>query len=244
MPMMQRLALSWSGGKDSALALLALRQEHGLEPDALLTTVTERYERVSIHGVRRALVERQAAALGLSVAEVSIPPGCSNSLYETRLAQALASQLGDVEAVAFGDLFLSDVRAYREERLAEAGKRGVFPLWGRDTSDLARAFVAAGFEAVVVSLDPRHLDVSFAGRPFDERFLDDLPADVDPCGENGEFHTFVHAGPIFNERIDCEVGELSLREGFAFCDVRPTSRPKIGPGGEPEEGQRPAVQLI
>lgn len=220
-PSIQQLALSWSGGKDSSLALLALRAELGLEPRALITTVTDEYRRVSMHGVRRALIERQADALELPLVEVAIPPGCSNELYDARMAQALASPaLEGVEAVAFGDLFLEDIRAYREERLEAAGMRGVFPLWGRDTSKLARTFVAQGFEAIVVCVDPRKLDPSFAGRRYDDAMLDDLPPVVDPCGENGEFHTFVHAGPIFGREIECELGEVALRDGFAFCDLR------------------------
>ena len=230
---MGRLALSWSGGKDSALALWALREEQGAEPGALITTVTEGYGRVSMHGVRRSLVERQAAALGLPLVEVGIPPRCPNDVYEARMAQALASTaLAGVEAVAFGDLFLEDIRAYREERLAGAGKRALFPLWGRDTGKLARTFLARGFEAILVCVDPRRLDASFAGRRYDERLLAELPPEVDPCGENGEFHTFVHAGPIFAERIECEVGEVTVREGFCFCDVRPGSPSqsrRIGP---------------
>ena len=215
------LALSWSGGKDSALALWALSAEHAIEPRALVTTVTEEYARVSMHGVRRELVERQAAAAGLPLVEVRIPPRCPNDVYEGRMEQALASsQLRGVEAVAFGDLFLEDIRAYREERLAAAGKRAVFPIWGRDTSELGLSFVAAGFEAFLVCVDPRQLDASFAGRSYDEALLGDLPEGVDPCGENGEFHTFVHAGPIFGERVECEVGEVTMRDGFAFCDLR------------------------
>ncbi len=223
----KRLALSWSGGKDSALALSALRREEGIEPQALITTVTEGYARVSMHGVRRALLERQSEALGLPLVEVAIPPGCPNDVYEARMAQALASpDLEGVGRVAFGDLFLEDIRAYREERLAAAGKRAVFPLWGRDTARLARTFVSDGFEAVLVCVDPRQLDPSFAGRRYDERLLADLPPGVDPCGERGEFHTFVYAGPIFGHRIECEVGQVSLRDGFAFCELR-SARPSL-----------------
>jgi uncharacterized protein (TIGR00290 family) len=217
-----RVALSWSSGKDSALALWTLRAEQHVEPAALMTTITEDYERVSMHGVRRVLVERQAAALGLPLVEVAIPPGCSNELYEERFAAALQSgALRGCEAVAFGDLYLEDVRTYREQLLAASGKRGLFPLWQRDTSMLARRFVAAAFEAVVVSVDPGRLDPAFAGRRFDQRFLCELPRGVDHCGENGEFHTFVHAGPIFDVRIECEVGRVLRRDGFAFCDIRP-----------------------
>lgn len=220
---MGRLVLAWSGGKDSALALSELRGS-GTEPVALLTTVTEEYERVSMHGVRRVLLRAQAVAAGLPLVEVSIPARCSNEIYEERMARALAgAELEGVEEVAFGDLFLADVRAYREARLAAAGKRGVFPLWGRDTGELARRFISEGFEAHLVCVDPDQLDPSFAGRSFEEELLADLPEGVDPCGENGEFHTFVHAGPVFGARIPCEVGEVSVREGFVFCDVHPGS---------------------
>lgn len=215
------LALSWSGGKDSALALQAARGQ-GMEPDVLITTITDGYERISMHGVRRELLALQATLLGIPVVEVVIPPGCMNEVYEARMAQAFASEpLSGVDAVAFGDLFLEDVRAYREERLASTHKRGLFPLWGRNTTELAREFIAAGFQAVIVCLDPRALDPAFAGRAYDQSLLDELPANVDPCGENGEFHTFVHAGPIFARPIGCETGEIVERDGFVFCDLLP-----------------------
>jgi uncharacterized protein (TIGR00290 family) len=214
-----RSALSWSGGKDSALTLWILR-EQGVEPAALITTVTDQYDRISMHGVRRELLARQAAAAGIPLVEVRIPPACINDVYEQRMAEAFASPpLSDVEAVAFGDLFLEDVRAYREQRLTANDRRGLFPLWGRDTADLAREFIAAGFRARIVCLDPRALDASFAGRAYDEQLLAELPPNVDPCGENGEFHTFVHAGPIFSEPIPCTTGETVEREGFVFCDL-------------------------
>ena len=212
-------ALSWSGGKDSALALWALRREQ-LEPEALITTITDAYDRVSMHGVRRELLARQAEALGLPLVEVVIPPACGIEIYEARMAEAFAAApLSGIEAVAFGDLFLEDVRAYREERLAAAGKRGLFPLWGRDTAGLAREFIDAGFEARLVCVDPHVLDPSFAGRRYDERLLAELPPSVDPCGENGEFHTFVHVGPIFAAPIACKRGEVVERDGFVFCDL-------------------------
>ena len=216
-----RTALSWSGGKDSALTLWTLRSQ-GIEPEALITTVTDEYDRISMHGVRRELLARQADAAGIPLVEVRIPPACVNEVYEARMAKAFASPpLSGVEAVAFGDLFLEDVRAYRETRLTAAGKHGLFPLWGRDTGALAREFIAAGFQANIVCLDPRALDASFAGRAYDEQFLADLPADVDLCGENGEFHTFVHTGPILTEPIACSTGEVVERDGFVFCDVTP-----------------------
>ena len=219
-----RLALSWSGGKDSALALQALRAA-GREPAALLTTVTEGYERISMHGVRRELLALQAQAARIPLVEIRIPPLCSNDVYEARMAQALVeAPLRDVEEIAFGDLFLADVRAYREERLGRAGKRAVFPLWGRDTTALARAFVADGFGAILACVDPHRLERSFAGRSFDDALLAALPTDVDPCGENGEFHTFVHAGPVFDTPIDVERGEVVERDGFVFCELGATAR--------------------
>jgi uncharacterized protein (TIGR00290 family) len=216
------VALSWSGGKDSSLALRALRDEQGIEPVALLTTVTEDFGRVSMHGVRRELVVEQARSIGVPLVEVGIPASCPNDVYEARMRQALsAPPLDGVPVMAFADLFLEDIRAYREERLALAGKRALFPVWGRDTGELARDFIESGFEAVLVSVDPSQLDPSFVGRPFDAELLADLPDGVDPCGENGEFHTFVHAGPIFSAPIPVEVGESVLRDGFAFCDLVP-----------------------
>jgi uncharacterized protein (TIGR00290 family) len=213
------VALSWSGGKDSALALWTLRRQE-LEPHVLITTVTEGYERISMHGVRRELLRRQAEALGLPLVEVVIPPACVNEVYEARMAEAFAEEpLSRTDAVAFGDLFLEEVRAYREERLAAGGKRGLFPLWGRNTAELAREFLDAGFEATVVCVDPNALDGSFSGRRYDGRLLAELPDSVDPCGENGEFHTFVHAGPVFGESIAHERGDVVERDGFVFCDL-------------------------
>jgi uncharacterized protein (TIGR00290 family) len=202
--------------------VLVLREERSIDPCVLITTLTDAYERISMHGVRRELLVRQADALGLPLVEVLIPPGCANELYDARMSEAFASpSLRGVEEVAFGDLFLEDVRAYREARLAAAGRRALFPLWGRNTAELARQFVAASFEAVVVCIDPRFLDPSFAGRPYDATFLSQLPEGVDPCGENGEFHTFVHSGPIFSERIRCRPDEVVQRDGFVFCDLLP-----------------------
>jgi uncharacterized protein (TIGR00290 family) len=188
----------------------------------LITTVTGSYERISMHGVRRELLARQAEVLGIPLVEIVIPPACVNDVYEARMAEAFAAApLSDVEAVAFGDLFLEDVRAYREERLAAGGRRGLFPLWGRDTAALAREFLDAGFQATLVCVDPRALDASFAGRRYDAQLLAELPPAVDPCGENGEFHTFVSAGPIFAEPIACKTEEVVERDGFVFCELMP-----------------------
>lgn len=222
LPTSSHLAVSWSGGKDSALVLWALAREHGLWPDALITTVTDTYGRVSTHGVRRGLLARQASAVGVALVEVAIPAHCPNDVYEQRMDQALASgTLRGIETVAFGDLFLDDIRAYREARLAAADKRALFPLWQRDTATLARAFIAAGFEAILVCVDPAKLDPSFAGRRYDHDLLADLPPSVDPCGENGEFHTFVYAGPLLSQPIACDVGQTVKRDGFIFCDLLP-----------------------
>jgi uncharacterized protein (TIGR00290 family) len=223
-PTRLKSALSWSGGKDSALTLWTLSSDLGLEPDALITTVTEHYDRVSMHGVRRSLLRRQADAVGIPLVEITIPPNCISELYEERMTEAFSRPpLQEVDEVAFGDLFLEDVRAYRESRLKAAGKSAAFPLWHRDTTQLARGFVDAGFDALLVCVDPSKLDPCFAGRPFDHRLLDELPASVDPCGENGEFHTFVRAGPIFPAPIPCQVGTVVMRGGFVFADIELTS---------------------
>src|SRR3954447_20065854 len=214
------VALSWSGGKDSALALWALREELGVEPVALLTTITEDYDRISMHAVRSDLLRAQARATGIELVEIPIPAGCVNATYEERMAGALATPpLDRVPAIAFGDLFLEDVRAYREERLVGAGRTALFPLWRRDTAALAQQFIEAGFEAILVSVDPAQLAPAFVGRSFDEALLADLPDGVDPCGENGEFHTFVHAGPVFGAPIGVELGEVAKRDGFTFQDL-------------------------
>jgi uncharacterized protein (TIGR00290 family) len=218
-----RVVLSWSGGKDSSLALWALREE-GVEPAALLTTFTEDYGRVSMHAVRRELLEAQAAAVGVPLVEVGIPAVCTNDLYEERMAAAMGSPaLAEVEEFAFADLFLADIRAYREERLAAIGRRASFPIWGWETGPLAEQFIKAGFEATLVCVDPKQLDASFCGRAFDADLLRDLPAGVDPCGENGEFHTFVSAGPIFSAPVPIEHGETVERDGFVFHDLLPAS---------------------
>jgi uncharacterized protein (TIGR00290 family) len=215
-----RIALSWSGGKDSALALRALRDELQIEPEALITTFTSAYDRVSMHGVRRELARGQAQAAGLPIVEVDIPVRCTNVVYERRLARALSfPPLTAVRTFAFADLFLSDIRAYREERLAAVGRRALFPLWGRDTRELAEGFIEAGFRATLVCVNLAQLDPAFLGREFDESLLADLPPTVDPCGENGEFHTFVYEGPIFNEPIRIESGEAVIRGEYGFQDL-------------------------
>lgn len=215
------VVLAWSGGKDCALALWTLRAM-GTEVCALMTTVTESAGRVSMHRVRRELVELQAAAVGIRLVEVAVPPWPSNEVYEARTAEALIrAGLGGVRAIAFGDLFLEEIRAYREKQLAGTGRSALFPVWGLSTSDLAREFIDAGFEATLVCVDPAKLDRSFVGRRFDCALLADLPAGVDRCGENGEFHTFVHDGPIFSDAIRVSPGEIGERDGFVYCDLVP-----------------------
>jgi uncharacterized protein (TIGR00290 family) len=212
--------LSWSGGKDSAMALHMLRQDPSYKVECLLTTITEDYDRISIHGVRRALLHRQAEALDVDLFEVSIPAKCTHETYRSGMVAALTSQrLSGIDTHSFADLFLEDVRAYREANLAELGKRAIFPVWGHDTENLARDFISLGFHAVVVCVDSRILDQRFAGREFDRALLEDLPNHVDPCGENGEFHTFVYDGPGFRFPVRFERGETVVRNGFAFRDL-------------------------
>jgi uncharacterized protein (TIGR00290 family) len=221
---MSPYALSWSGGKDSALALHSLTAGGGPRPSALITTITADHERISMHGVRVELLRRQAEAIGIEPVEVRIPAGASNEVYEAAFAAALASPpLSELEDVAFGDLFLGDVRAYRERQCAAAGRRARFPLWGTDTRVLAERFIALGFRARIVCLDPRRLSTSLAGREFDRRLLAELPKDVDPCGENGEFHTFVFDGPTFRAPVPCRSGEVVERDGFVFADLLKSS---------------------
>lgn len=218
------ILMSWSGGKDSCVALHELQRSGRYKVAALLTTVTRDYGRISMHGVRRELLARQAEALGLPLHEVFIPVGASNDDYEAAVAQALACHRDrGVETVAFGDLFLADIRAYRDRMMAENRMSAVYPVWGRDTAAFARDFIEAGFKAVVVCVDPAQLDPSFAGRIIDADFLADLPPGVDPCGENGEFHTFVFDGPNFARPVDIVVGERVIRDGFCFCDLAPAS---------------------
>jgi uncharacterized protein (TIGR00290 family) len=220
-PLTRSLSLAWSGGKDSSLALWALR-EQGVSPATLMSTITADYERLSMHGVRRELIRQQAERTGIPLVEVEIPASCPNDVYEQRMAAALASEaMRGVQEVAFGDLFLQDIREYRESRLAPVGLQARFPVWGIDTTELAHRFIALGFRAILVCVDPRALDRSFAGREFDEDLLAELPAGVDPCGERGEFHTFVYDGPIFDGPIACGPGEVLERDGFVFCDLLP-----------------------
>ena len=220
--MPEPIVMCFSGGKDSALALREIRKQDRYDVVKLLTTVTSDYDRVSMHGVRRELLHQQAASLGLPLTEVAVPPMSSNEIYEHAMRSALdAFHARGIRRVAFGDIFLEDLRAYRERQTAECDLTCLFPIWKWDTAGLARGFIRDGFKAVVVCVNPAVLDSSFAGRAFDDTLLADLPAGVDPCGENGEFHTMVWDGPIFQRPIPISTGTTVQRDGFVFCDVLP-----------------------
>ncbi len=214
--------MSWSTGKDSAWALDIIRRQGEVEVVALLTTINTSSARVAMHAVRETLLEAQAEALGLPLVKVPIPSPCPNAVYEAAMEAAMRRARGeDVTHVVFGDLFLEDIRKYREEKLASSGMTPLFPIWGLNTAGLARDMVEAGLRAYLTCIDPKKLDVTFAGRLFDMNLLRDFPASVDPCGENGEFHTFAFAGPMFSKPIAVEVGEVVERDGFVFADVLP-----------------------
>ncbi len=225
--MSQPVLVAWSGGKDSALALREVRRAKTHQVVALLTTVTAEYDRVSMHGVRRALLGRQAESLGLPLEEVVISPGGSNEEYESQMLAALDRwrlKVPGLDTVVFGDLFLADIRAYRERMLERAGMRALFPLWLRDTRALARHCVQLGYRAVLVCVDSTQLGAEFAGREYDAALLRDLPASVDPCGENGEFHTFVYAGPGLRRRVPHTRGAVIVRDQrFVYCDLVETT---------------------
>ena len=223
--MVQPILFCWSGGKDSAMALHALRQDN-VPIAALLTTVTETYDRISMHGVRRELLVQQAQSIGLPLHEIRIPPQCINAIYEARMEEALRIHYdAGVRTVAFGDIFLEDLRAYREKNLARIGMTALFPIWKRDTRELIRDFHAVNFRAIAACVDPKVLDRSFAGRKLDASFFRDLPPTVDPCGENGEFHTFVFDGPIFRNPIPVKAGEVVERDSFIYCDLVSSESP-------------------
>jgi uncharacterized protein (TIGR00290 family) len=222
--MPEPILFCWSGGKDSAMALHTLLRLPDICIVALLTTVTETYNRISMHGVRRELLVQQAQSIGLPLHEVRIPPQCVNPIYEARMEEALRAHYdAGVRTVAFGDIFLEDLRAYREKNLARIGMTALFPIWKRDTRELIRSFHAARFRAIAACVDPKILDRSFAGRELDEQFFRDLPHNVDPCGENGEFHTFVFDGPIFRNPIPVRAGEVLERDSFVYCDLLPAA---------------------
>jgi uncharacterized protein (TIGR00290 family) len=232
--MRKQVLLSWSGGKDSALALQALRTDSQIEVAGLLTSVTRDYERISVHGVRRSLLERQAERLRLPLFTIELDPITTNDAYEEAFLSALERvrrELPGVTAIAFGDLFLADVRAYRERLLESTGFEPMFPIWGLDTAELARRFVRDGFAARIVCVDTTQLDGAFAHRVFDDSLLADLPSTVDPCGERGEFHTFVSDGPGYDGPVEYTVGETVLRdERFAYGDLISPTRPQPSAG--------------
>lgn len=212
--------VSWSSGKDSAWMLHVLKQDSSIEIGGLLTTMNEQFDRVAMHAVRRRLLDAQASAAGVPLRTVPLPWPCTNEHYEDRMRAAVSQAVAEgFTHVAFGDLFLEDVRKYREEKLAGSGLTPLFPIWGIPTDELAARMVESGLRSVLTCVDPKHLDRSFAGRQFNRALLDDLPAGVDKCGERGEFHSFAWDGPMFNQPVAIEVGEVVDRDGFVFADV-------------------------
>jgi uncharacterized protein (TIGR00290 family) len=218
---MESVLVSWSGGKDSAFALYEILKNNEYHVSALLTTLTEDYDRISMHGVRRSLLERQVASLGFTLEKVFISKNSSNEEYEANMGQVLARyKNAGVTKVVFGDIFLEDLRKYREDKLASMAMKGIFPIWKRDTQELVRSFIALGFKAITTCVDTKTLGNQFVGRLIDEQFLSELPPTVDSCGENGEYHSFVYDGPIFKESVSFTPGEIVLRENrFYYCDL-------------------------
>ncbi|HEX9667400.1 MAG TPA: ATP-binding protein [Thermodesulfobacteriota bacterium] len=222
--MPEKVLLSWSGGKDSVLALRELQKNDNFEIVALITTITKGYDRVSMHGIRRILLEQQADSIGIPLENVFISNNASNQEYESKFSEVVLEykKMG-INSVVFGDIFLQDIRRYREDFLSGIGMRGLFPIWGKNSIELANTFITLGFKAVITCIDTEALDKSFAGREYDEKFLSDLPAGVDPCGENGEFHSFVYGGNIFQIPLIFAKGEVVLRDNrFYYCDLIPT----------------------
>ena len=216
---MQRVLLSWSSGKDSAWTLHVLRRREDVELVGLLTTVNQEFDRVAMHGTRRSVLEAQAAAAGLPLWDIPLPWPCSNEGYERRMREACDRAVSEkVDAIAFGDLFLEDVRDYRITQLQPTGLKPLFPLWQLATTELARAMIAGGLRAKLTCVDTRQLPGEFVGRDYDSALLDELPPGIDPCGERGEFHTCVYAGPMFSEPIPLEAGEVVMRDRFAYAD--------------------------
>ena len=221
---MKKSLLSWSSGKDSAWALHMLRQRSDLEIAGLVTTMNQLYQRIAIHAVRLELLQRQAEAVGLPLHIIDLPHPCSNSQYETVMEKFIGeSREQEIECMAFGDLFLTDIKEYREAKLSGTGITPLFPNWLKPTDQLAREMISSGLRAVVTCVDPKQLPASFAGREFNEGFLLTLPEQVDPCGERGEFHTFAFDGPMFSKPLNIEVGEITEREGFIYADLLPAS---------------------
>jgi len=214
--------MSWSGGKDSGLALYEIRRSAEYKVTALLTTMTQDYDRISMHGVRRVLLEQQAASLGLPLRLVLITKGATNEEYEAKLLESVSAYSdAGIDSIVFGDLFLEDIKTYRDQFLGRHNLRGIYPVWLRDTTEFIREFVALGFKAVITCVNGEVLDPSFAGMTIDEKFLSALPSHIDPCGENGEFHTFVYDGPNFKQPVNFCFGERVQRDGFWFCDLLP-----------------------
>jgi uncharacterized protein (TIGR00290 family) len=222
---LKRILLSWSSGKDSAWSLHVLRQRGEYEVVGLLTSFNQTADRVAMHAVRRSLVKLQADAAGLPLWEVPLPYPCSNQEYESAMQAVCARAVSeDIEGIAFGDLFLEDVRAYREEKLRGTGLQPIFPIWGMPTRTLAREMIAAGLRAKLTCIDTIQLDASFAGEEFDDEFLSQIPGSVDPCGERGEFHSFVYAGPMLHAALPVSVAEIRIEERFVFADLCSDSR--------------------
>jgi uncharacterized protein (TIGR00290 family) len=214
--------VSWSGGKDSCMALREVQRTSNIRVERLLTTITRDFDRISMHGVRRILLERQAASLGIPLHQIFISKGASNEEYEAKMGEAFSGYRDrGINTIVFGDLFLEEIRAYRERLVAKHKMASLYPVWGRDTSQLIRDFIALGFKTAIVCVDPAKLDPSFVGRVIDEELLAQLPLHVDPCGENGEFHTFVFDGPIFKNPVKFSFGRIVCRGSFWFCDLLP-----------------------
>jgi len=227
----EKILMSWSGGKDSSFALFEILNSGQYEVAGLLTTISEEYRRISMHGVRIDLLEAQARSIGIPLEKVMIPSSDTMEEFDTKMQTVLEQFYADgISSVAFGDIFLEDLRKYREDNLKKAGMKGIFPLWKRDTTELSRTFLAKGFRTIISCVDSRVLDGSFSGREYDEQFLSEIPPGVDPCGENGEFHSFVYQGPIFRDPLYCERGEVVIRnEHFHFCDLIPEGEQAVLP---------------
>jgi uncharacterized protein (TIGR00290 family) len=221
--MAKKTLVSWSSGKDSAWTLHVLRQRSDVEVVGLMTTMNQVYQRIAIHAVRLELLQLQAEAAGLPLHLIDLPCPCTNAQYEQAMSGFIQQSHSDgIECLAFGDLFLADIKAYREEKLSGTGIAPLFPIWQTPTDALAKEMISSGLRAVVTCVDPKYLTAGFAGREFDEQLLSDLPGEVDPCGERGEFHTFAFAGPMFNHPVAVTVGEIVEREGFVYADVLPS----------------------
>jgi len=221
--MREKVIMSWSSGKDGALALYEMQKDDRYEVVSLLTTITEDYDRISMHGIQSVLLEEQARSLGIGLEKVYISKDDGNEDYESKMEEVLTRYKEEgVGSVAFGDIFLEDLRKHREDNLAKVNMRGIFPIWKVDTGELSGRFVDLGFKAIITCVDSQVMDKKFAGRDFGSELLAELPDDIDPCGENGEFHSFVHDGPNFNKPISHTKGEVVLRENrFCFCDILP-----------------------